>query len=88
MLGALAAGFSGPLVVVDTRDWHLKEPLTGRLSIMAPVSGTEAAPRATGIAIMLARASGCPLTGILVAPGGKRSGRAGMRRQSSSKWSR
>jgi nucleotide-binding universal stress UspA family protein len=68
---ALAAGFDGPLAVVDARDRHLKEPLVGRLSILAPVNGTETSRRAAEVAIVLARASGCPLTALYVAPGGR-----------------
>ena len=68
---ALAAGFDGPIAVVDARDRHLKEPLAGRLSILAPVNGTETSRRAAEVAIVLARASGCPLTALYVAPGGK-----------------
>ena len=69
---ALAGGFNGPLAVVDARDRHLKEPLAGRLSILAPVNGTETSRRAAEVAIVLARASGCPLTALYVAPGGKK----------------
>jgi Kef-type K+ transport system membrane component KefB/nucleotide-binding universal stress UspA family protein len=68
---ALTAGFDGPIAVVDARDRHLKEPLAGRLSILAPVNGTETSRRAAEVAIVLARASGCPLTALYVAPGGK-----------------
>ena len=81
---ALAGGFNGPLAVVDARDRHLKEPLAGRLSILAPVNGTETSRRAAEVAIVLARASGCPLTALYVAPGGKkRSAHANTRRRSS-----
>jgi len=70
-VAALAAGFDGPIAVVDARDRHLKEPLAGRLSILAPVNGTETSRRAAEVAIVLARASGCPLTALYVAPGSK-----------------
>ena len=69
---ALATGFEGPLAVVDARDRHLKEPLAGRLSILAPVNGTETSRRAAEVAIVLARASGCPLTALYVAPAGRK----------------
>jgi len=56
----------------DARDRHLREPLTGRLSILAPVRGTETSRRAAEVAIVLARASGCPLTALYVAPTAKK----------------
>jgi len=69
---ALAAGFEGPLAVADARDRHLKEPFAGRLSILAPVNGTETSRRAAEVAIVLARAAGCPLTALYVTPGGRK----------------
>jgi len=63
----LAAGFPGPLAVVDTRDEdHLDEPLAGRLDILVPVNGTEPARRAAEIAITLARATKAPVTALYV----------------------
>jgi Kef-type K+ transport system membrane component KefB/nucleotide-binding universal stress UspA family protein len=68
---SLADGFEGPLAIVEARDLHLKEPLDGRLSILAPVNGTDTSRRAAEVAIVLARASKAPLTALYVASGGK-----------------
>jgi Kef-type K+ transport system membrane component KefB/nucleotide-binding universal stress UspA family protein len=64
----LAAGFEGPIAVVDARDAHLKDPLHGRLSILVPVNGTDVARRAAEVAIAIARATKAPLTALYVAP--------------------
>ncbi len=63
----LAAGFEGPLAVVDARDEHLKEPLEGKLSILVPINGTDLSRRAAEVAIAMARASQAPLTALYVA---------------------
>jgi len=68
---SLAAGFEGPLAVVDAREPHLKEPLEGKLSILTPINGTEVSRRAAEVAIVLARASNSPITALYVASGGK-----------------
>jgi Kef-type K+ transport system membrane component KefB/nucleotide-binding universal stress UspA family protein len=73
---ALADGFEGPLAVADARDAHLKQPLDGKLSILAPVNGTETSRRAAEVAIVLARTSKAPITALYVAPGGKRKNRS------------
>jgi nucleotide-binding universal stress UspA family protein len=73
---SLADGFEGPLAIVEARDLHLKEPLDGRLSILAPVNGTDTSRRAAEVAIVLARASKAPLTALYVASGGKRKQRS------------
>jgi nucleotide-binding universal stress UspA family protein len=73
---ALSDGFEGPLAVVDARDGHLKQPLDGKLSILAPVNGTETSRRAAEVAIVLARASKAPITALYVTPGGKRKNRS------------
>lgn len=70
---AIAAGFEGPLAVSDARDVHLKQPIDGKLSILAPVNGTQPSRRAAEIAIVLAKASNAPLTALYVAPAGKKS---------------
>ncbi len=67
----LAAGFEGPLAVVDAREPHLKEPLEGKLSILTAVNGTETSRRAAEVAIVLARSSNAAITALYVAPGGK-----------------
>lgn len=68
---SLAAGFPGPLAVVEARDGLLEEPLHGRLSILVPVNGTDHSRRAAEVAIAIARAAKAPLTALYVAPGGK-----------------
>jgi K+:H+ antiporter len=70
----LAAGFEGPLAVVDAREAHRDEPLASKLSIMVPVNGTDVSRRAAEVAIVLARASKAPLTVLYVTPGGKKKG--------------
>jgi Kef-type K+ transport system membrane component KefB/nucleotide-binding universal stress UspA family protein len=67
----LAAGFAGPLAVVDARDGQLEDPLHSRLSILVPVNGSDASRRAAEVAIAVARAARAPLTALYVAPGGK-----------------
>jgi nucleotide-binding universal stress UspA family protein len=63
----LAAGFEGPLIIVDARDGLLKEP-SDSLSILVPVNGTETSRRAAEVAIAIARASRAPITSLYVAP--------------------
>jgi K+:H+ antiporter len=70
----LAAGFEGPLAVVDARDEHRDEPLASKLSILVPVNGTDVSRRAAEVAIVLARASKAALTVLYVTPGGKKKG--------------
>jgi Kef-type K+ transport system membrane component KefB/nucleotide-binding universal stress UspA family protein len=67
----LAAGFEGPLAVVDARDGQLQDPLHSRLSLLVPVNGTDHSRRAAEVAIAIARAARAPLTALYVAPGGK-----------------
>lgn len=67
----LAAGFEGPLVVVDAREKLLETPLRGDLNMLVPVNGTEYSRRAAEVAIAIARASHAPLTALYVAPGGR-----------------
>jgi K+:H+ antiporter len=71
----LAAGFEGPLAVVDARDVHRDEPLPGKLNILVPVNGTDVSRRAAEVAIVLARATKAPLTALYVNPGGKKGAR-------------
>ncbi len=69
----LAAGFEGPLTIVDARDGLLKDPPETELSILVPVNGTEAARRAAEVAIAMARVCHAPISALYVAPtGGKR----------------
>ena len=76
----LAAGFEGPLAVVEARDKHLEHPLHGKLSILVPVNGTEASRRAAEVGIAMARASKAPITALYVAPRGTRSDKKRSRR--------
>lgn len=69
----LAAGFEGPLMVVDAREEHRKHPLHGKISILLPVNGTEVSRRAAEVAIAIARATNSPVTALYVSPGAKRS---------------
>ena len=67
----LAAGYEGPLLVVDGREEHRKHPLHGTVSILVPVNGTEVSRRAAEVAIALARATKAPLTALYVTSGSK-----------------
>jgi Kef-type K+ transport system membrane component KefB/nucleotide-binding universal stress UspA family protein len=71
----LAAGFEGPLAVLDVRDRLLEHPLDAKLNILVPVNGNEYSRRAAEVAIAVARASHAPLTALYVAPGGKKRSR-------------
>ena len=71
----LAAGFEGPLAVVDARDQLLEHPLGAKLNILVPVNGTENSRRAAEVAIAIARASHAPLTALYVAPRGRKRSR-------------
>ena len=71
----LAAGFEGPLAVVDGRDKLLEHPLGAKLNILVPVNGTENSRRAAEVAIAIARASHAPLTALYVAPRGRKRSR-------------
>ncbi len=62
----LALGFNGPLAITATRGDLEKKP-DGKLSILVPVNGTEAARRGAEVAITIARATKAPLTVLYVA---------------------
>jgi K+:H+ antiporter len=66
-VAGLAAGFEGPIAVVDARGPLLKAPLEGKLSILVPVNGTELSRRAAEVAIGMAKANQAPLTALYVA---------------------
>ena len=68
----LAAGFDGPLTIVDARDGLLKNPPEAKLSILVPVNGTESSRRAAEVAIAMARASRAPITALYVTPPSQR----------------
>jgi Kef-type K+ transport system membrane component KefB/nucleotide-binding universal stress UspA family protein len=69
----IAAQFEGPLAIAVGRGAHLEEPLHSPLSVLVPVTGTEASRRAAEIGIAIARASGAPLTALYVSTGRTRS---------------
>jgi K+:H+ antiporter len=71
----LAAGFEGPLAVVDAREKLLEEPLEAKFNILVPVNGNEYSRRAAEVAIGIARASHAPVTALYVAPGGRKRSR-------------
>jgi Kef-type K+ transport system membrane component KefB len=50
----LAAGFEGPLAVLDVRDKLLEHPLDAKLNILVPVNGNEYSRRAAEVAIAVA----------------------------------
>ena len=74
-IAKLAAGFEGPLAVVDAREKLLEHPLGAHLNILVPVNGTENSRRAAEVAIAIARASHAPLTALYVAPRGRKRSR-------------
>ena len=77
---ALAKGFDGPLAISAVRG-DLAENPKGKLSILAPVNGTEPSRRAAEVAITMARATKASLTVLYVAvrAAGKEGARRGLR---------
>jgi Kef-type K+ transport system membrane component KefB/nucleotide-binding universal stress UspA family protein len=78
----IAASFAGPLAIVDARNGQLEEPLDGKLSILAPVNGTNTARNAAEIAFVIAHATHAPVTILFVAaraPAGANKHRRGIR---------
>ena len=76
----LAAGFDGPLTIVEARDGHIKDPPDATLSILMPVNGTGPSRRAAEVAIAMARATRAPLTVLYVAPPNGNGAKSGARR--------
>jgi Kef-type K+ transport system membrane component KefB/nucleotide-binding universal stress UspA family protein len=64
----LAAGFAGPIVIVEAREGHTKDASDAGLSILVPVNGTGPSRRAAEVAIAIARATRAPMTALYVAP--------------------
>jgi nucleotide-binding universal stress UspA family protein len=64
----LAAGFDGPLTIVEARSGHIKNPSGSELSILVPVNGTGPSRRAAEVAISMARATKAPMTALYVSP--------------------
>lgn len=73
-VGRAAAGFDGPVGVLVARGRHLRRPMDANISILVPVTGTEASRRAAEVAVALARGSGRPIAALHVAS--DRSGQA------------
>jgi nucleotide-binding universal stress UspA family protein/predicted Kef-type K+ transport protein len=66
-LSRLAHAFDGPLAIAIPRGTHLERPLRSSLSLLVPITGTEASRRAAEVALALARASGGRLSALYVA---------------------
>ena len=64
-IAGVAAGFNGPLAVVEARGANLRNPVTSGLDILVPVNGTRESRRALEIALALVRAGTAPLTLLL-----------------------
>ncbi len=73
----LAAGFEGPLAIVDARSDLATAP-DGDMNILVPVNGTEVSRRGAEVAITIARATKAPLTVLYVAV---RAAKRGSKRQ-------
>jgi nucleotide-binding universal stress UspA family protein len=63
----IASEFEGPLAIVDARGAHLEDPVESKLSILAPISGTEISRNAAEVAFAIARAKKTPVTALYVA---------------------
>ena len=63
----VAGAFEGPLALATARGAHEKEPLNGRLSILAPVTGAEVSRRGAEVALALAKAADAQVTLLSVA---------------------
>jgi nucleotide-binding universal stress UspA family protein len=70
-LNRIAAKFEGPLAIVIGRGERLIDPAHRPLSILAPVTGTDASRHAAEVAVAVARANVMPLTGLYVEAGAR-----------------
>lgn len=61
-----ALGFDGPFAIAAARGIHAERPAEGPLDILVPVSGSEVSRRGAEAAMAIARASGAPVTVLLV----------------------
>jgi Kef-type K+ transport system membrane component KefB/nucleotide-binding universal stress UspA family protein len=61
-----AAGFEGPLALVEAKAEHLDRPQSNSFRILVPVSGSAVSRRGAEVAIALARASGWSLHALYV----------------------
>jgi nucleotide-binding universal stress UspA family protein len=81
----IAAAFEGPLALSAANGIHLEQPKRNPSHILVPVNGTEVARCAAEVAIVIARACGCPITALYVAAGAatdpRRRGRFRARRE-------
>lgn len=81
----IAAAFEGPLALAAANGIHLEQAKRNPSHILVPVNGTEVARRAAEVAIVIARACGCPITALYVAAGAatdpRRRGRFRARRE-------
>jgi nucleotide-binding universal stress UspA family protein len=77
----IAAGFEGPLAIVEAKGDHREQPEHSDLDILVPVNGTAPARRGAEVAIAIARVVRAPLRAIYVSEtaGKNRIGRNGMR---------
>jgi nucleotide-binding universal stress UspA family protein len=71
----IVSAFEGPTALVAAGNLHLKAPQDGPLNILVPVAGTDVSRRAAEVAIAIARAGNCPITGLYVAPAQAGNGR-------------
>lgn len=71
----LAAGFEGPLTIVEARDGLIENPSSANLSILVPVNGTGPSRRAAEVAMAMARAAHASLNALYVAPPSQNSGK-------------
>ena len=76
----IACGFEGPLAIISARGLHMIDPLRGGLDILVPVTGTEVSRRGAEVALVLARATGSPVTVLHVTSSGSGSN-SGRRRR-------
>jgi K+:H+ antiporter len=71
----IVSAFEGPTALVAAGGLHRKAPQDGPLNILVPVAGTDVSRRAAEVAIAIARAGNCPITGLYVAPAQTGNGR-------------
>jgi Kef-type K+ transport system membrane component KefB/nucleotide-binding universal stress UspA family protein len=74
-LAKVMDAFEGPLAVVVPKGEHLGNPEAAPLSILVAVNGTAVSRRGAEVALNLARASGAPVTALLVSNAGDTSRR-------------
>jgi Kef-type K+ transport system membrane component KefB/nucleotide-binding universal stress UspA family protein len=65
-INRIAAQFEGPLAIAVARGAHLEDPMSARLDVLVPITGTEVSLQATEFGIALARASAASITALYV----------------------